>query len=101
MLAQGTPQDIKARVPGSVLSVRGVDIHRAERALQGLDGLIDIQTYGDQLNLIVNGDAAQLQAETSRRLEQAGVAGAVFDTLPVSMEEAFIYLVSAAKGKRS
>ncbi len=98
VLTQGTPQQIKARVPGSVLSLRGVNIRAAERALQGLDGLIDIQTYGDQLNLIVSGDAERLRAEVAQRLEQADLTGAVFDTLPVSMEEAFIYLVNAAKG---
>ncbi len=101
VLAQGTPQAIKTRVPGSVLSLRGVDIHAAERALQGLDGLIDIQTYGDQLNLIVSGDAERLQADVSLRLEGAGLTGAAFDHLPISMEEAFIYLVTAAKGERS
>ncbi len=101
VLAQGTPGEIKARVPGSVLSVRGVNIRQAERALHGLDGLIDIQTYGDQLNLIVSGDPERLQAEAARQLEQAGLAGAAFDILPVSMEEAFIYLVNAAKGGES
>ena len=35
VLAQGTPQEIKARVPGSVLSVRDVNIHQAEHALAG------------------------------------------------------------------
>ncbi len=101
VLAQGTPPEIKARVPGSVLSIRGVDIHAAERALQGLDGLIDIQTYGDQLNLIVNGDADRLQQDALQRLTQAGLSGAAFDAQPVSMEEAFIYLVNRARGEQS
>lgn len=100
ILAQGTPQEIKARVPGSVLSIRGVNTHQAERTLEGLDGSIDIQTYGDQLNLIVSGSPDRLQAECLRRLEAAGLTGAAFDTLPVSMEEAFIYLVNAARGER-
>ncbi|MCA9904610.1 MAG: ABC transporter ATP-binding protein [Anaerolineae bacterium] len=98
VLAEGTPQAIKARVPGDVLSVRGVDIHRAKRALEGMDGVIDIQTYGDQINLIVSGDAERLQTESTKRLAQAQLDGAAFQRVPVSMEEAFIYLVNAAKG---
>ncbi|MBE0690938.1 MAG: ABC transporter ATP-binding protein [Anaerolineae bacterium] len=101
VLAEGTPQAIKARIPGEVLSVRGMDIHGAKRALEGMDGLIDIQTYGDQINLIVSGDAEQMKAESTRRLEGAGLAGAAFQSIPVSMEEAFIYLVNAAKGTLS
>lgn len=101
VMAQGTPAEIKARVPGSVLSVRDVDIHAAERALHGLDGLIDTQTYGDQLNLIVSGDAERVKLAVAQKLESAGLHGAVFELLPVSMEEAFIYLVTAARGARS
>jgi len=101
VLAQGTPQEIKARVPGSVVCVRDVDIHQAERALHGLDGLLDIQNYGNQLNLIVKGDASRFKDESASRLAQAGLAGASLDLLPMSMEEAFIYLVNAAKGKVS
>lgn len=101
VLALGTPAQIKARVPGSVLSVRGVNIRDAALALEGLDGLIDIQTYGDQLNLIVSGDAPHVEAAAAQRLERAGLSGAAYNTLPVSMEEAFIYLVTTAKGEAS
>ena len=98
LLAEGTPQAIKAHIPGTVLSLRDVDIRVAQRALQGIEGLLDIQMYGDQLNLIVKGDANQFKAESARRLEQAGLGKPAFEIVPVSMEEAFIYLVEAAKG---
>ena len=98
ILAEGTPQEIKSRIPGQVLSVRNVDIHRAEGALKDIEHLIDIQTYGDQLNLIVTGDVEQLKSACVQRLQAAGLTGAVFGTMPVSMEEAFIYLVSTARG---
>jgi ABC-2 type transport system ATP-binding protein len=101
VLADGTPQAIKSRIPGTMLTLRGVDIHQAQNALRGMEGLIDLQTYGDQLNLIIQGDAEALKAESARRLAQAGLPGASFDAVPVSMEEAFIYLVNAARGNVS
>lgn len=99
LLASGTPQAIKAQIPGKVLTVKNVDIRTATSHLKGMSNLIDIQTYGDQLNLIIGGDFEQVKAEVEAKLQEANFREAQFGTMSVRMEEAFIYLVNAEKGK--
>lgn len=97
VLASGTPDSVKGQIPGRVLSVRGVDIRQAESVLREMDGFIDIQTYGDQLNLLVAGDFETQQKRVVDRLKSAGVGEPGFVTMPIRMEEAFIYLVRQAR----
>lgn len=98
VLAEGTPRTIKAKIPGKVLAVKGIDMRRAEKTLRGLPDLIDMQTYGDQLNLIVSGDIEVVKATVLEILHADGLSNASFETMPIRMEEAFIYLVNAEKG---
>jgi len=101
VLAAGTPQEIKSRVKGQVLVVRNVPTHEGEKLLAQLPDVIEVQTYGHQLNLIVDGDAKTIQTQVEQALEKAGFTEAEFETMPIRMEEAFIYLVNAAKGEQS
>lgn len=97
ILATGTPDAIKSQVPGKVLAIRGVDMRAAENTLTGMNDVIDVQTYGDQLNLIVGGDMEKHRSDTAYRLEKAGLTNAELSTMPVRMEEAFIYLINKAR----
>ena len=97
VLACDTPAAIKAQVPGQVLSLTGPDIRAAERALADLPVLLDIQTYGDQLSLIVEGERDATREAIRERLEARGVGLRRLEPAPVRMEEAFIYLVRTAR----
>lgn len=101
VLAEGTPQEIKSKVKGQVLVVRNIPIHEGEKLLGDLPQVIEVQSYGHQLNLIIDGDAQVIQPDVQRHLEAAGFKQAQFETMPIRMEEAFIYLVNAAKGRQS
>jgi ABC-2 type transport system ATP-binding protein len=96
LLAYGTPQEIKSQIPGHVLALQTPDVSAATSALTGLPGLLELQTYGDQLNLIVDDDAQQMQDAIHARLQSHNITVHDLSPMPMRMEEAFIYLVNTA-----
>ena len=87
-----TPGNIRTLVDGELLALRPADLQRANAALVGLPGLLEIQTYGDQLHLFVD-DAERRRADIAARLQAAAVS---FDgpwRAQPRMEEAFISLI--------
>ncbi len=97
ILAYGTPAEIKRKVPGLVLALQGADVRAATRCLRDLPVVLETQTYGNQLNLIVSGDPAATRQIIVDRLAAAQLAFDHLEPVPVRMEEAFIYLVSQAR----
>ena len=95
ILACDTPAAIKAQVPGSVMALVSSDNLQAEQVLQDMGGLIDIQTYGNLLNLIV-ADPAVARVAVTEQLAGAGITIHSLQPAPLRMEEAFIYLVNHA-----
>ena len=93
ILACDTPAAIKAQIPGSVLALISSDNMQAELVLQEMAGLIDIQTYGNLLNLIV-ADRETARDTITARLAGAGITIHSLQPAPLRMEEAFIYLVN-------
>lgn len=101
ILAQGAPEEIKAKVPGQVLALQGGDMRAAQEVVEGLPALLRIQPYGDQLNLIVESDIDEGFRVVKDKLDNAGIEFDRLEPVPVRMEEAFIYLVSQARISRS
>lgn len=99
VLTCDTPANIKASIPGSVLALETHDIGGAKAAVRDLPFMLDVQTYGSQLNLIVTGDVETARADVRRRLEDAGQAIERLEPASMRMEEAFIYLVNQARGE--
>lgn len=94
VLACDTPSRIKAMIPGKVLALRGSNIHSSQALLQDLPFLLDVQVYGDQLNLIVDDDSAEARLAIRERLTGNGVTLGELESVPMRMEEAFIFLVN-------
>lgn len=97
ILACDTPENIKASIPGQVIALENSSIRQSATLLLDLPFLIDLQTYGDQLNLIVSGDLEAAQRTIRQRLDSEGISVKRLEKTPIRMEEAFIYLVSQAK----
>ena len=97
VLACDTPKNIKAMIPGSVIAIQNHDIRHLKTVLQGLPFMLDIQTYGDQLNLIVSGDVEAAKHNIQEHLSTQHLSLTRLETISVRMEEAFIYLVSKAR----
>jgi ABC-2 type transport system ATP-binding protein len=92
IIEQGDPYAIRQLAPGELLAVWTGDLRRAQRAIAGLEGIIEVQTYGDLLHIFV--DSRELrQPAIAEALRQAGVS--VLDLRPAHprIEEAFISLI--------
>ncbi len=87
-----TPERIKGLVAGDLLELRPTDLRRAGEMVAGLEGVLEVQAYGDLLHIFVD--------EATRRREalQVALAAAGIEVLSLRqtrprMEEAFISLV--------
>lgn len=101
ILAWGTPQEIKAQIPGQVLNLKCTDTRRANQVLRDIAGLLDLQTYGDQLNIIIETDLTTAEEAIRQQLNTAGIEIQSLTHGQVRMEEAFIYLVNQAQKGRA
>ncbi len=86
------PDRIKTLVTGELLELRPSDLRRAAEVVAGLEGVLEIQTYGDLLHVFV--DSASVRSEALQGVLEAADIGVVSlrQTRP-RMEEAFISLV--------
>ncbi len=87
-----TPERIKGLVAGDLLELRPTDLRRAGEMVAGLEGVLEVQAYGDLLHIFVD--------EATRRREalQVALAAAGIEVLSLRqtrprMEDAFISLV--------
>jgi ABC-2 type transport system ATP-binding protein len=95
-----TPERIKGLISGELVELRptsdaesGVGLMRhAQRATTGLEGVLEVQTYGDLLHVFVD-SAAERMARIQAALEAEGIASRGVRKVRPRMEEAFISLV--------
>ncbi len=97
VLACDTPAAIKAQIPGDVLALTSSDNRHAADLLRDQPAVIDLQTYGQLLNLIVK-DRNTARPQLQALLEGGGIQVQHLEDAPMRMEEAFIYLVNHAEG---
>ena len=104
MIECDTPQNLKSQVAGDLLELRPVSptargiglLRRAQAAVESLDGVLEVQTFGDLLHIFVD-DAAARQSAIIAALSAENIeAQNVRHTRP-QMEEAFISLVRRAE----
>jgi ABC-2 type transport system ATP-binding protein len=86
-----TPGAIKRMLPGIVLTLRANDLFEAEKIITALDGVIDVQPYGDVLNIIVPDESFQSSITTA--LSDANITVRHLNPAPPRLEEVFIYFV--------
>ncbi len=53
ILAEGTPSELRARLDGRILEVRGPSLHEHRKTAATLDGVEDVRLFGDKLHLRV------------------------------------------------
>jgi ABC-2 type transport system ATP-binding protein len=86
------PEKIKGLVAGELLELRPSNLRRAEGIVAGMDGVLEVQSYGDLLHVFVD-NAAQRRGSLTSELEAAGVQIISLRETRPRMEEAFISLV--------
>jgi ABC-2 type transport system ATP-binding protein len=93
-----TPEAIKAMTEGELIALWPSDLRRAHDILAQTDGVLEVQTYGDQLRVFVQ-DGDGMMARLQSVLTENDIQ--VMDARRTSprMEEAFISLIRRRMAK--
>jgi ABC-2 type transport system ATP-binding protein len=95
----GTPGALRRGLGLHRLEVRTDDLGRAEAALAGRPGLVDVQRFGDRLDVMVR-DAGEGEREVREALEGAGLAlGGLRSGIP-TLENTFVAVLRGLEGDR-
>ena len=92
MIVCDTPERVKAMTEGELIALRPSDVRRAREVLAGLEGILEMQTFGDQLRIFVR-DADQVMAQGRAALAAQGIEMLDVRRTRPRMEEAFISLI--------
>jgi len=92
LVARDTPAAIKKTVPGRLLEFTPSDLQRAVPLVARLDGVLEVQTYGQMLHVFVD-KVPKRRREIEGVLAGQGIACAGMREIEARMEEAFISLV--------
>ncbi len=87
-----TPVAIRAELPGELIEIHPEDWRGARGLVASLPGVVQVQTYGESLHVIVD-SAEKRIPEVRVALEKQELAYRSMRTAPVRMEEAFISLI--------
>jgi len=92
MIVCDTPERVKAMTEGELIALWPSDVRRAREVLAGLDGILEMQTFGDQLRIFVR-DADQVMAQARAALAAQDIEMLDVRRTRPRMEEAFISLI--------
>jgi ABC-2 type transport system ATP-binding protein len=108
LIEQGTPGQIKALISGELMEFRPVSeqlagvglLRQTNRILNGQQGIIEVQTYGDLIHVFVDSfEQRRPQIETA--LAKAHIAMVNVRQTGPRMEEAFISLIGRMEQRRA
>ncbi|MEW5872275.1 MAG: ABC transporter ATP-binding protein [Chloroflexota bacterium] len=89
LMVCASPQEMRANVQGELVELRPDDWQAARRLLQDLPGVLEVQTYGEMLHLLVD-SAEKRMPEIKAVLKANHLACQGLRQAPLRMEEAFI-----------
>jgi ABC-2 type transport system ATP-binding protein len=88
LVADGSPQELMDRLPGTVVLVECPNARRAQAALTGFPGVIAMAQIGAHLRVLAR-NGGDVRARVAGRLHEAGVEATVTDTTP-NLEDVFV-----------
>jgi len=92
LIASGSPAQIKAMIPGHLLELTPSMFAPARTLVNGMEGILEVQTYGVKLHVFVD-EVARRTAQIAAALAAQGITHDGIREIDVRMEEAFISLV--------
>ena len=94
------PEKVKELITGELIELRPKELRRARHVVAGMEGIVEVQTYGDLLHLFVD-SVARRMPELEAHLEMEGIEVEGLRQTRPRMEEAFISLIRKriAEGK--
>jgi ABC-2 type transport system ATP-binding protein len=87
-----SPRNIRGQLEGDVIEVQPEDWQKALETVNRLEGVREVQTYGESLHLLVDSGKRRLP-EVEKSLKKAGIVYRGIRIAPPRMEEAFISLI--------
>jgi ABC-2 type transport system ATP-binding protein len=96
LIASDTPAKIKTMIPGHLIEFTPVNFVAAQTLVTGMEGILEVQTYGDKLHVFVD-EFALRKVQIDAALAGQGIAHDDLREIEVRMEEAFISLVQRQK----
>ena len=92
IIISGTPLEIRKHVHGDVIAFRPDDWEQTYRFVQKIPGVLEVQTYGESIHLLVD-DANKRMPQIKALLKEKKLTYHDMHNAPLRMEEAFISLV--------
>jgi ABC-2 type transport system ATP-binding protein len=92
LIAHDSPRAIKGLVPGNLIEFTPGQSARARELVSGMEGVLEVQTYGRMLHVLVD-DSRRRQPQIRAALDAQGIAHHGMREIEVRMEEAFISLI--------
>ncbi len=93
IIRQGTPAELRQLVHGDLIAIVADDLTTSERVVATLEGVAEMQAYGDRLHVFVD-DAARRLPAIERALRAAGVRITQIRPTVPRLQEAFISLMT-------
>jgi ABC-2 type transport system ATP-binding protein len=88
-----TPMAIREELPGELIEIQPEDWRSARGIIGSLPGVLQVQTYGESLHVIVD-TAEKRLPELQHAMAEKGVGYRAMQPAPARMEEAFISLIN-------
>jgi ABC-2 type transport system ATP-binding protein len=93
IIREGPPAALRELVTGELLAVQASDLAAAEIIAGTVDGVVQVQVYGDRLHVFVD-DRARRQSGLAEALQAGGLENVDVRPAVPHLEEAFISLVT-------
>jgi len=94
LLLEGTPAELRARLIGQIVEVRGQPLPVLRQAAQADTDVEDVQMFGDRLHLRVKvGTNASVIARLSQQIPARGASLTLLREIPPQLEDVFISLL--------
>jgi ABC-2 type transport system ATP-binding protein len=93
LIRSDKPRDIQNSVEGDVIQLTPENWQTAQRQLKQIPGVLEIQTYGNRIHVLLSpgeGNLSYLESEMDKR----AISYSGLERAPMRMEEAFISIVS-------
>lgn len=87
------PAEIRGLLPGDLLEILTDDWQKAKSVLAEFPGILEIQTYGESIRVLVE-SADQQQRPIQQYLQKHGITCKSIRKAPARMEDAFISLIT-------
>lgn len=92
LITVGTPQELKSGFTEEMIVLSSKDWHKAQTILENVDGVLEVQTYGEAFHIFVD-DAKKRIKSIEKAVKASGIRYSGIHIAPPRMEEVFVSLV--------